>query len=114
MRLAALTNLAAVVPLLVVAHVFGGIDIKPLLAVPGLAAAQLLTSTLMFVMFFRLQQIGGPTYLSQIGYVAAAVGVGIGVMVLGETYPALVWTGVAIVAAGVALSTFAQLRPART
>ena len=37
--------------------------------------AQLAVSTVVFLMFFRLQQIGGPTYLSQIGYVAAAVGV---------------------------------------
>jgi drug/metabolite transporter (DMT)-like permease len=64
----------------------------------------------MFLMFFRLQQIGGPTYLSQIGYVAAAVGVVIGVTWLGETYPAGVWTGTAIIAGGIALATFAQFR----
>ncbi len=67
----------------------------------------------MFLMFFRLQQEGGPTYLSQIGYVAAAVGAGIGVGVLGESYPAGVWAGVAIVAAGIGLTTLAQWRTAR-
>ena len=39
----------------------------------------------MYLMFFRLQAEGGPTYLTQIGYVAAAVGAGIGVGVLGES-----------------------------
>ncbi|MFT3986171.1 DMT family transporter [Aestuariivirga sp.] len=113
MRLAALTNLAAVLPLLLIAAVMGGLDLSALMKIPGLVAAQLLVSTLMFMMFFRLQQVGGPTYLSQIGYVAAAVGVGFGVALMGETYPLAVWLGVAIVAAGVALSTLAQLRGAK-
>jgi drug/metabolite transporter (DMT)-like permease len=64
----------------------------------------------MFLMFFRLQQLGGPTYLSQIGYVAAVVGVATGVLFLGESYPVLVWAGAAIIAAGIALTTIAQLR----
>ena len=113
MRLAALTNLAAVPPLLLAAALSGGMDIAPLLAIPGLVVAQLTASSLMFVMFFRLQQAGGPTYLSQIGYIAAAVGVGFGVTLLGETYPAAVWAGVAVVGAGIALSTLAQARATR-
>jgi len=109
MRLASLTNLAAVLPLLGVAAVFGGIDLAPLAAVPGLAAAQLAASCIMFTTFFRLQQVGGPTYLSQIGYVGAVIGVGIGVAVFRETYPAAVWLGAAVVAAGIALTTVAQI-----
>jgi drug/metabolite transporter (DMT)-like permease len=62
----------------------------------------------MYLTFFRLQAVGGPTYLSQIGYVAAAVGVGVGVAFLGERYPPMVWAGVAVVAAGIALATFAN------
>ena len=61
-------------------------------------AAQLAASTVMYLTFFRLQAVGGPTYLSQIGYVAAAVGVGVGVAFLGERYPPLVWAGIAVVA----------------
>ena len=57
-----------------------------------------------------LQQIGGPTYLSQIGYVAAAVGVVISVTFLGETYPLAVWLGAGVIAMGIALSTYAQFR----
>ena len=66
----------------------------------------------MYLTFFRLQAVGGPTYLSQIGYVAAALSVAIGVALLGETYPTMVWAGVAIVAAGIGLSTLAQIRQA--
>lgn len=112
-KLAALTNLAAVLPLLLIATAQGtGLNLVPLVAVPGLVALQVLFSTLMFLMFFRLQQLGGPTYLSQIGYVAAAVGVVIGVTFLGETYPPTVWLGAGVIACGIALSTLAQVRPA--
>ena len=111
MQLAAFTNLAAVPPLLVLTLLMTGtVDIAPLYAHPGLVVAQLAVSTTMFVMFFQLQQIGGPTYLSQIGYVAAAVGAGIGILLLGETYPAMVWIGASTVGLGVAISTVAQLR----
>jgi drug/metabolite transporter (DMT)-like permease len=110
MRLGAMINLAAVIPLCVLALLWGGVDFHPLLKVPGLVAAQLLASTIMYLTFFRLQAVGGPTYLSQIGYVAAALSVAVGVTLLGETYPAIVWAGVAVVAVGIALSTFAQVK----
>lgn len=113
MRLAAMVNLAAVPPLAVLGYAFGGLNLAPLLEIPGLIAAQLAASTVMYLMFFRLQAVGGPTYLSQIGYVAAVVGVGVGVTLLGETYPPMVWAGVAVVAAGIALSTLAQIRSVR-
>jgi drug/metabolite transporter (DMT)-like permease len=61
-------------------------------------------------MLFRLQEIGGPTYLSQVGYVAAAVGVVIGVAYFGETYPLGVWIGAGVVALGITLSTLKQFR----
>jgi len=113
-RLAAMTNLAAVPPLALLALVqTGTLDLAPLAAVPGLVALQIAVSTVMFLMFFQLQQLGGPTYLSQIGYVAAAVGVVIGVTWLGESYPASVWLGAGVVAVGIALSTFAQIRQSR-
>jgi drug/metabolite transporter (DMT)-like permease len=108
-RLASYTNLAAVPFLLVAAAALrGSIDLKPFSAIPGLMALQLCASTAMFMLFFRLQQIGGPTYLSQIGYVAAAVGLVAGVMFLHETYPTLVWLGAAVIAAGIAVTTYAN------
>jgi drug/metabolite transporter (DMT)-like permease len=110
MRLGAMVNLAAVPALLLLAGLQGGLDLAPLARVPGLVAAQLAASTVMYLTFFRLQAVGGPTYLSQIGYVAAAVGVGIGVSLLGERYPPLVWAGVAVVALGITLTSLAQRR----
>ena len=62
----------------------------------------------MFAFFFRLQAVGGPVYLSQIGYVAAAVGLGSGVLFLGERYRLLTWAGAAIIVVGVILTTRAQ------
>jgi drug/metabolite transporter (DMT)-like permease len=109
-RLASLTNLAAVPFLLAFALMTSGtIDVQPLIKIPGLIASQLAVSTTMFLMFFRLQQIGGPTYLSQIGYVAAAVGLIIGVFYFGEIYSLSVWIGAGVVALGIALSTWSQM-----
>ena len=113
MRLGAMVNLMAVVPLVLLTWWGGGWNMAPLLAIPGLVAAQVAASIIMYLTFFRLQAVGGPTYLSQIGYVAAVLGVGVGVAFLGETYPAGVWAGVAVVAAGIALTTIAQLRALR-
>lgn len=110
MRLGAMINLAAVPPLVLLALAWGDFDLAPLAAVPGLVAAQLAASTIMYLTFFRLQAAGGPTYLSQIGYVAAGLSVAVGVSLLGESYPPVVWVGVAVVAAGIALSTLAQVR----
>ena len=108
-KLASLTNLAAV-PFLLLFEILlnGTLNFSPLLQIPGLVAAQLAVSTINFMMFFRLQQMSGPTYLSQIGYVAAAVGLVIGVAILGETYPILVWLGAGVVALGIAFSTWGQ------
>jgi drug/metabolite transporter (DMT)-like permease len=110
-KLASLTNLAAVPPLLVIALIATGhLDFSPIDAAPKLVATQVVVSTTMFMFLFRLQQVGGPTYLSQMGYVAAAVGVAVGVAWFGETYPVGVWIGTAIIAAGIAVTTVAQVR----
>lgn len=113
MRLGATINLAAVLPLLALAWIVGGLDPGPLATIPAIVAGQLLASTIMYLTFFRLQAVGGPTYLSQIGYLAAAVGVAVGVWFLGERYPPAVWAGIAVVAAGIGLTTLAQVRAAR-
>lgn len=112
MRLGSAINLAAVPPMVAIALFWGGFDLAPLTKVPVLVAGQIAASTVMYLTLFRLQAVGGPTYLSQIGYVGAVVGVGIGVAFLGERYPPLVWAGIAVVACGIALTTLAQARAA--
>ena len=54
--------------------VHGDFPAAPLLKLPHLTLIQVVCSVLMFTFFFQLQAVGGPVYLSQIGYVAAAVG----------------------------------------
>lgn len=110
LRLGGLINLAAVAPLLAIAWAWGGLDPAPLAMIPGLVAAQLLAATIMYLLLFRLQAAGGPTYLSQIGYVAAAFAAVIGVAFLGERYPPMVWVGAGVVAAGIAITTLARAR----
>ena len=76
--------------------------------VPGLALAQVAAAAAMFALFFRLQAVGGPVFLSQIGYVGAAVGLLAGVALLGERYAALTWIGAAVIAAGIAVAAVAR------
>ncbi len=75
---------------------------------PLLVLAQIASASTMFAVFFRLQAVGGPVYLSQIGYVAAAIGLGSGVLFLGEHYRLLTWMGAAIIVIGVVMTTKAQ------
>lgn len=84
----------------------GPMAIMQLAEMPGLSLLQVATSLAQFLVFFRLQWVGGPTYLSQIGYVAAAVGLGAGVIFLGETYPFAVWAGATAIAAGIVVSNW--------
>ncbi|TIP39591.1 MAG: hypothetical protein E5X62_30855, partial [Mesorhizobium sp.] len=76
--------------------------------VPLVVVGQVASAAAMFAFFFRLQAVGGPVYLSQIGYVAAAVGLFAGTMFLGEHYQLLTWAGAAIIVAGVFITTKAQ------
>ena len=79
-----------------------------LAGVPWLAAAQVAAAVLMFPLFFRLQALGGPVLLSQIGTVGAGVGVAVGAGLLGERYPPLVGGGVALIALGIGLTVWAR------
>lgn len=79
-----------------------------LAGVPWLAAAQVAAAVLIFPLFFRLQALGGPVLLSQIGTVGAGVGVAVGAGLLGERYPPLVWGGVALIALGIGLTVWAR------
>jgi drug/metabolite transporter (DMT)-like permease len=111
-ELAAGSHLAAAAMLLVAILVMGEVASFRLLAgIPLLVTAQAIAAAAMYAVFFRLQAVGGPVYLSQIGYVGAAVGLGAGVVFLGERYAALTWIGAGIVAIGVLMTTKAQSSP---
>ncbi|MEZ5782829.1 MAG: DMT family transporter [Rhizobiaceae bacterium] len=75
---------------------------------PWLVAAQVISAAAMVALLFRLQQVGGPVYLSQIGYVGAAVALLSGMMFLGESYQWLTWLGAFVIGIGVILTTKAQ------
>jgi drug/metabolite transporter (DMT)-like permease len=110
-ELAVGSHLAAATLLLVAILALGhGASIVHLIDVPLLSAAQAAAAACMFVFYFRLQAAGGPVYLSQIGYVGAAVGLIAGTLFLGERYALLTWVGAAVVVGGVAMTTRAQAR----
>lgn len=99
---------------LLLAAVFGSGEgmrgLASVATVPWLIAAQVVATGANLAMFFRLQQVGGPVYLSQIGYVVAAVGLVTGTFLLGESYAPATWAGAGVVVIGVALVTLAQSR----
>jgi len=108
-ELAAGSHLAAAIMLFAGILLFtGGFPVETFALAPWAATAQAIASAGMFALFFRLQAVGGPVYLSQIGYVAAALGLISGTLFLGEHYPLLTWVGAAVIAVGVAMTTRAQ------
>jgi drug/metabolite transporter (DMT)-like permease len=111
MELAIGSNLAAAAMLLALLLVRGeGAALQGLAVLPAVATAQVLASTAMFSLFFRLQQVGGPTYLSQIGYVAAAIALLAGTGLMGERYAWTTWAGALLILIGIALSVIAERR----
>ena len=82
----------------------GRMPLETLTEIKETVLVQMAVAGATFPAFFRLQRLGGPVLLSQIGYVAAATGMGAAVMVLGERYGAVTWAGVALIVPGVALT----------
>ncbi|TDQ82423.1 EamA-like transporter family protein [Dongia mobilis] len=100
------SNAAAALCLFVAALAWdGAMPFAPLLAAPLLTLGQIAVSAAMFALFFRLQVVGGPVYLSQIGYVAAATSLVIGTFLLGESYAFVTWMGGLVIVAGVVATT---------
>ena len=109
LELAAGSHLAAAAMLIVlVLHQEGAGSLRLLSNIPVLVLIQVAAASAMFAFFFRLQLVGGPVYLSQIGYVAAAVGLLSGVALLGERYALLTRLGAVIVTVGVIVTTKAR------
>ena len=89
----------------------GNLPFASLSAVPGAALLQAVAAAATFPLFFRLQHLGGPVLLSQIGYVAASVGLVIATFFLDEHYSLATWAGALVIAAGIGLTVLAQRRP---
>jgi drug/metabolite transporter (DMT)-like permease len=109
LQIAVVVNLS-VVPLLLAMALWHGGGWQPILQQPWLVLGQWIAAIIQVALFFRLQWLTGPTYLSQIGYVAAAISLGIGTLFLGETYPLAVWVGAALIIAGIGASAWENLR----
>lgn len=108
-ELASGSHLASAILLFLVLIATGSAgSIFALADVPVLALLQITSAASMFVFFFRLQEVGGPVYLSQIGYVGAAVALIAGTLFLGESYSLLTWVGACVIAIGIAMTTKAQ------
>lgn len=100
------SNAAAGLFLIAAALAFdGGLPFAALAMAPGLVLGQIVIAALMFALFFRLQVAGGPVYLSQIGYVAAATALIVGTFFLGENYGIATWGGALVIVAGVIATT---------
>ncbi len=109
MELAIGLNLAAASMLLLLAIALPGA--KLLVGLPSIPIVVIVTvavASVMVALHARLQFVGGPTYLSQIGYFAAAVALLVGTLFFNEAYAALTWFGAVIVLIGAALSIIAQ------
>lgn len=86
----------------------GSFSLGELSSIPLVALAQGVVAGLTFPVYFRLQQKGGPVLLSQIGYVAAAVGLIAATLFLGEQYSGMTWGGAGVIAIGIAITIAAQ------
>ena len=110
MPLATLTLAAAAAGLLALAVIFSLLGLTEDL-VQGfdrgwpLVIVQSLCTGIGYAFFFRLQQVGGPVYLSQISYVNTGVGIAFAVLFFGEHLPFTAWLAVGCIFAGVALVT---------
>jgi drug/metabolite transporter (DMT)-like permease len=108
--LARLTLLAASFGLLMLAGLFqllglGGPALAGLEKGWPLILVQSLVTGIGYAFFFRLQQVGGPVYLSQISYVNTGVGVIFAVAAFHERLPFAAWIAIPLIFAGIALVT---------
>ncbi|MEE9389460.1 MAG: DMT family transporter [Paracoccaceae bacterium] len=104
--LSAITLIMAGAMIGVLATLTEGVNIQHLWQRPYLSLlllANLAVFAIQFVFYFILQRLAGPTYLSQIGSVGAALGVGISVLVFQEPLPGNFWLAILLIALGVVL-----------
>ncbi len=110
-ELASASSLTSALMLLAALPLVGSFaDLGTLALIPALTAIAVVLSCLYYLSLFALQRAGGPVYLSQIGYVGAAVALIVGVGLLDEHYGLLTWSGAAVVLIGIGFAIRAQLR----
>ena len=110
--LAALTLLAgaaAALPVALAVEGAPGLDRQSL----TLAAIGAVAFAAQYLLLFRLQRLAGPVYLSQIGAVAAVLGAGLAVAVLGESLPDRILPAALLIAAGIAVFQAERARGAK-
>lgn len=98
-------SLAYILMLLVL---YQDLRLTQLSAAPLATALQLIIGGLTFPIYFRLQKYGGPVLLSQLGYIAAAVGLIAATAFLGERYEFLTWLGAGVILVGIVFTIRAQ------
>ncbi|WP_372657913.1 EamA/RhaT family transporter [Hydrogenophaga sp.] len=69
----------------------------------GLLVAQMALFSLLYSLYFLLQHLAGPVYLSQIGSVAAVIGGAIAINMLGETAPEHLLAAAGLIGCGTVL-----------
>ncbi|MGL4262706.1 MAG: EamA family transporter, partial [Afipia sp.] len=74
-------------------------------SVTALIALAVFSTALAFVIYFRLIQTLGSVGTTAQAYLRVPLGVGLGVVFLGETLPPTVWIGLVCVVAGIAAMT---------
>lgn len=73
-------------------------------AATAIIMTQILVTAVGYLLFFELQRIAGPVYLSQVGYVMTTAGLIFAMVIFGESYSLWVWGAVALVFLGVAVT----------
>ena len=74
-------------------------------SITALIALAVFSTALAFVIYFRLIQTLGPVGTNAQAYLRVPLGVGLGVVVLGETLSPTIWIGLVCVVAGIAAMT---------
>jgi drug/metabolite transporter (DMT)-like permease len=69
----------------------------------GLAVLQAVVSTAMYSLYFVVQKLSGPVYLSQLGSIAAITGAAIAILVFGEAVPQGLAPAAVLIVIGVVL-----------
>jgi drug/metabolite transporter (DMT)-like permease len=84
----------------------GGGSLRELIASPLVIfflISQIAVFSVMYSLYFVLQHLAGPVYLSQIGSIAALVGSVVAIQLLGESSPPHLGVAAALIATGMAL-----------